>query len=267
MSEQTSTPHKRKKLIAGNWKMNTTSFRAIELAGQIADSVSQYLNNPLLDVALFPPALFAVKIASEVVSQTRIGVGLQNCYSEPYGAFTGEISVDMISSVGLRYCLAGHSERRTIFKESNELIAQKVHALLRSDVTPVLCIGETLSERNSGKMFEILTAQLDAVYSSLESATAEKIIIAYEPVWAIGTGVSASKEEAQSAHEFIRAHVGRFCDSTQVLILYGGSVTNENAYDLLSQNDIDGALVGGASLVAEKFIGIIHAAKKVLSPI
>jgi triosephosphate isomerase (TIM) len=259
--------HKRRKLIAGNWKMNTTSSRALELAGQIADSATQYLDNPLLDVALFPPAVFAERIAREVLSQVRIGVGLQNCYNEPYGAFTGEISVDMIASLKFGYCLAGHSERRTIFKESNELVAHKVHALLKSDVIPVLCIGETLDERNSGRMFEVLTAQLDAVYQSLNSHTAERIIIAYEPVWAIGTGVSASKEEAQSAHEFIRAHVGRFCDSEKVLILYGGSVTNENAFDLLSQHDIDGALVGGASLVAEKFLGIIQSADKVLSSI
>lgn len=250
----------RQYVIAGNWKMNTVLSRAEELAQQIKQGITQGLHSGV-SVIVFPPSVFIHPVAQHVQG-TRVKVGAQNCSNEPYGAFTGEISADMITSVGGEYTLIGHSERRVIYKESNDVVAAKVKHVLTTSLTTVLCIGETLQERQSGQTWTVLQQQLDAVYTQIDKTSAEKIIIAYEPVWAIGTGVAATKEEAQEAHNFIRKHVGNYIDSTNTMILYGGSVTADNADQLLSQPDINGALIGGASLKAESFLSIIATANK-----
>lgn len=248
--------------IAGNWKMNTTLPKAEQLAAQIVQGVEELQPLPQVRIGIFPPFISLAGVHT-VSTNTRVEVGAQNCSNELSGAFTGEISVDMLQSVGCTAVLIGHSERRTIYKESNEFIASKVQRVLASSVlTPVLCIGETLSQRQNNQTWDVLRNQIDDVYSTLEKKDAERIIIAYEPVWAIGTGIAATPEEAQEAHSFIRNHCSRFLGvaAQDAMLLYGGSVTAENAQSLLSQPDINGALIGGASLKAEAFLRIIATA-------
>jgi len=254
----------KKYLIAGNWKMNTVLKRAEELVEQIKAGLPADLHQNVL-VAVFPPSLF-LKSVKDKAQETRVQVGAQNCSNEPYGAFTGETSTDMLQSVGCEYVLVGHSERRLLYKESNQIVAAKIQQVLTSTLTPILCIGETLKERQDLKTWDVLKQQLDAVYSVISGEDAKRIIIAYEPVWAIGTGIAATKEEAQEAHQFIRNHIKTYNEQVgfDTSILYGGSVTAENSDQLLQQPDIDGALIGGASLKAESFLQIISTANSLL---
>jgi len=253
-------PLPRKKFIAGNWKMNMTSSEVspyLDVFRQETDKI----NN--IDIAIIPPFTALAK-ASEILGGTqKIRLGAQNFSPEAKGAYTGEISATMLRDLFVRYVLVGHSERRRLFGETDELAHRKVVTALKSELRPILCIGETLEERQAGQEKSILEAQLRGALHGLTPEQLEEIIIAYEPVWAIGTGLTATPDQAQEAHQFIREHLktssgGEIADKTR--ILYGGSVTADNARELLSQPDIDGALVGGASLDPRSFAEIAASA-------
>lgn len=248
----------RRLLIAGNWKMHKTVSESVALARAI---VEQGRIGPRTDVMIAPvfTALSAVRAALE---GTPVALGAQNVHWEEQGAFTGEVSAAMLRDVGCSHVIIGHSERRQLFHETDERVAQKTRAALRAGLTPVVCVGETLGERESGVTFAVIGRQLDAALSVLDEGQLATTVIAYEPVWAIGTGKTAKAEDAQLAHAFLRDRARhRFGDGADALrILYGGSVKAENAAELLAQPDIDGALVGGASLDAAGFGRIIRAA-------
>lgn len=237
--------------------MNTTPSSATTLVSGISHGIEN-LNLSRVRVAVFPPFININTVLEHAGG--HIAVGAQNCYYEPNGAFTGEVSCGMIDDAGCTYVLIGHSERRTIFKESNTVIELKLKAALQTSLTPILCIGETLSERQSGNTWSVLQEQLNTAFQTITPEQSARLVIAYEPVWAIGTGVAATKDEAQEAHHFIRKHLSVLGKETSIPILYGGSVTADNARDLLSQPDIDGALIGGASLKHESFVSIIRTA-------
>jgi len=242
----------RKPLIAGNWKMHMTVSEGRDFLEALESKLSGQTG---ADVALFPPftALYPLRTVARTVR-----LGAQNMYAEVKGAFTGEISAPMLKEI-TDLVLIGHSERRHVFKESDDLLNRKVKRALEFGLQPVLCVGETLDERESGATMERIGAQVTAGLNGIEKAAAQKIIVAYEPVWAIGTGRTATPEQAQEVHAAIRGMLaGRVADPQGILILYGGSVKPENSADLLSRPDIDGALVGGASLRVEPFSAIIH---------
>jgi triosephosphate isomerase len=215
-----------------------------------------------LDVAVCPPNVYLDAVAA-ALRGSPIALGAQNMYHEKGGAFTGEISAAMLTDIGCRYVILGHSERRHILGESNQDICRKVHAALAAGLKPIMCLGETLEEREAGKTFDIVNDQFFGSLAGLTAAQAGEVVIAYEPVWAIGTGVNATPEQAEEVHRHLREVLeGRFGGevASQVRIQYGGSVKPENAADLLTQENIDGALVGGASLTADKFLPIVAAA-------
>ncbi len=248
----------RKPIIAGNWKMHLTLGEAAALARQLKGSC----NLEGVDVAVCPP-FTALATVGQLLQGSRIGLGAQDLFWELQGAFTGEVSPTMLVDAGCRYVIIGHSERRTHFGETDAIVQRKLRAALGQPLTPIVCIGETLAEREAQKTFEVLTRQLEGGLGGCSAADAQKLVLAYEPVWAIGTGRNATPEQAQEAHAFIRAWLGRRwgAETAQALRLqYGGSVTAANAASLLSQADVDGALVGGASLKAEAFETIVRAA-------
>ena len=248
----------RKMIIAGNWKMNTEIDTAVRLAESIRDHVGDK-EDPV--VLLCPPAPF-LPIVHEAIKDSPLKMGGQNVYFEPYGAFTGEMSDTMLQNVGCEYVLIGHSERRSIFKEDDMLINMKVKHVLEGNLTPVLCIGELLKEREAGQTFNVVERQLKDGLKGVKLKTGFEVVIAYEPVWAIGTGVTASPDQAEEVHEFIRKYFIKLYNkelANNITIQYGGSVKPGNAKELLSKENIDGALVGGASLKAESFNGIIDA--------
>jgi triosephosphate isomerase len=250
----------RKKLVAGNFKMNTTSSEVapyLEVFGMETEAVTG------VDIVLIPPFTSLSK-ASDILGGTqKIRLGAQNLSPEAKGAYTGEISAQMLRDLYVRYVLVGHSERRRLFGETDELVRRKLVTALKSELRPVLCIGETLEERQAGQEKVILEAQLDAALKDLSADEIAEVVVAYEPVWAIGTGLTATPEQAQEAHAFIRAHLVKLSGQAiadKARILYGGSVTPANARELMSQADIDGALVGGASLDPRGFAEIVAAA-------
>lgn len=248
----------RKKFVAGNWKMNTRSIDGELLAAGIVKALG---SETRVTVAVCPPFLFLARIA-QVVKGTPVALGAQNCYPKDNGAFTGEVSPAMLVDVGCQYVIVGHSERRQIFKESDEFINAKVHAALKVGLKVILCIGETLDERKANKTEAVLDAQLTGSLAKVTPEQLASMVLAYEPVWAIGTGVNATPQQAQDAHAFVRKRVGQLCGESaaqRLVIQYGGSVKPDNAATLLSQADVDGALVGGASLKADDFLGIIKA--------
>lgn len=250
----------RRKLIAGNWKMNTTRAEGVALAAAVAQGSAAHAG---VDVAVCPPAIYldAVKHA---LAGSSVGLGAQNCYHEAKGAFTGEISVAMLRDVGCQYVILGHSERRAIFKESNELINKKVKAALAGELTPILCVGETLDERKAGRTAEVVKEQFLGSLAGISAEQMAGIVIAYEPVWAIGTGVTATPAQAEEVHADLRNLLKTTYNSQvadKVVIQYGGSVTPETAPELFRQPNIDGGLVGGASLKPESFVAIVAAAK------
>ena len=243
----------RRLLIAGNWKMHKTVGEAIELVRELKILVSDVTDR---DILVCPPftALYPV---SQELKGSNIDLGAQNMFYELEGAFTGEISPLMLKDAGCSYVILGHSERRHIFGETDELINKKVLSALENGLIPILCVGETLEDRESGKTKEVVERQ---VKEGLKGISSEEFVIAYEPVWAIGTGRTATPEQAQEVHEFIRSIIeGMFSKNVadRVRILYGGSVKPNNAADLLAMPDIDGALVGGASLKADSFSKIV----------
>lgn len=246
----------RKKIVAGNWKMNKTFSEAKELAHQLVNS--SY--DAQVDMILFPPALYVSDLV-DIASELAIGVGLQNVSEHDKGAFTGEISADMIASVGAEYCLVGHSERREYFGEQNQVLSQKIKQLLLNKITPIYCCGEILVEREKGNHFNLVKSQIKEGLFHLSSEEILSCIVAYEPVWAIGTGVTATSDQAQEMHSFIRGVISEKYGlevASKISILYGGSCNPENAKELFACNDVDGGLIGGASLVAEKFISIAN---------
>ncbi len=253
---------KRKKLIAGNWKM----YKGLEEARALAKAIAQGLppgTDP--DVVIFPtfPCLTAV-IDAVAGSAHPIAVGAQNMHPEAEGAFTGEVSGPIIRSTGATYVILGHSERRHIFGESDQFVGKKVRAALDLGLTPVLCVGEKLEEREAGRTFEVVGRQLKAGLEGLDAAKIARVVIAYEPVWAIGTGKTATPQQGEEVHAKIRADVAKAASpavADGMRILYGGSVKPANIAALLAQPDIDGALVGGASLEAASFLELCKAGR------
>jgi triosephosphate isomerase len=251
----------RRKFIAGNWKMNTTRAEGVALASAIAAKVG---SSSAVEVAVCPPSPY-LEAVGQAVRNSAVGLGAQNCYYEAKGAFTGEISPQMVRDLGCAYVILGHSERRQIFKESNKDVNRKVLAALGAGLTPILCVGETLEQRQSGQTAAVVREQIEGSLAGLSPEQMRKIVIAYEPVWAIGTGMVATPQQAEEVHADLRRLLeGRYNSevASTVRIQYGGSVNAENAASLLGQPNIDGALVGGASLKADGFLAIIAAASR-----
>ncbi len=246
----------RRVIIAGNWKMFKTINESIELVTLLKRSVVD-IND--LEIVVCPP-FTSLSDVRELIMDTNIKLGAQDCYWEKEGAFTGEISASMLKSAGCEYVIVGHSERRQLFGDTNETVNKKAKAALREGLRPIVCVGERLSDRQAGKTFDVVK---DHVTNSLSGLTGEdmlKVVIAYEPVWAIGTGVNATKEQAEEVHKYIRELLKKMYGaeiSGSVRIQYGGSVKPDNIRELISEEDVDGALVGGASLKADSFARII----------
>jgi triosephosphate isomerase len=251
----------RKKFIAGNWKLNTTRTEGVALAAAVAKGVG---NTNDVEVAVCPPSVYLAAVG-EAIAGSAVGLGAQNCYHEAKGAFTGEVSPAMLVDVGCRYVILGHSERRAIFKESSADVNRKVLAALAGGLTPIVCVGETLAERQAERTTAVVREQIEGSLANLAADQVVKLVIAYEPVWAIGTGVVATPEQAEAVHADLRKLLEtRYTTAvaSSVRIQYGGSVNADNAATLLSQPNIDGALVGGASLKADGFLAFIAAARK-----
>jgi triosephosphate isomerase len=249
----------RKKFIAGNWKLNTTRTEGVALAAAVAKGVG---NTNDVEVAVCPPSVYLATVG-EAIAGSAVGLGAQNCYHEAKGAFTGEVSPAMLVDVGCRYVILGHSERRAIFKESSADVNRKVLAALAGGLTPIVCVGETLAERQAERTTAVVREQIEGSLANLAADQVVKLVIAYEPVWAIGTGVVATPEQAEAVHADLRKLLEtRYTTAvaSSVRIQYGGSVNADNAATLLSQPNIDGALVGGASLKADQFAAICAAA-------
>ncbi len=252
----------RKKLIAGNWKMNKTSADAVTLVQGIVTAVGKEHE---VEVVVCPP-FTALESVARVIEGSGIKLGAQNMYFEPAGAYTGEISAGMLRALFTSYVILGHSERRTCFQETDAVINKKVLAALKSQLKPILCVGETLQERESGATLQVVKTQVQKCLEGVTQEQAAAIVLAYEPVWAIGTGKVATTEQAQEVHAFIR---GLLTDlfgkpvARRIRILYGGSMKPANAPELLAERDIDGGLIGGASLEARSFLELINAAAAV----
>jgi triosephosphate isomerase len=240
----------RRLLVVGNWKMNGSKAQISELLGTV---IAQSENLGEVDLVFCAPSIYIPQL-NEHLKSTAIAWGGQDVSVHVSGAYTGEIAAPMLAEFECRYVIVGHSERRQYHHESNHLVGQKALTAMQSGITPIICLGETLEQREQGNTLTVIKEQLDAVKSVIGLQGLEKSVIAYEPVWAIGTGLTATPEQAQEVHAFIREELGEKADKIQ--LLYGGSVKAANAAELFSQTDIDGALVGGASLVAEEFIGI-----------
>jgi triosephosphate isomerase (TIM) len=249
------------KLIAGNWKLNPANDEsALELLRQLRTRLAPFTKT---QIAVMPPFTM-LHLAVEALKGTRIAVGAQNLYWEDTGAFTGEISAPMLKSTGCKYVIIGHSERRQFFGERNDFVHRKTVTALKHGLIPIVCVGETLEQREAGQEQAVVRAQVTEAMQGISDADIRPVVIAYEPVWAIGTGRTASPAQAQDMHRFIRQIFEDMLHAeiaASLLLLYGGSVKPENAKELLSQPDIDGALVGGASLKAESFAEIVASAE------
>jgi triosephosphate isomerase (TIM) len=254
----------RRPLIAGNWKLNNGGQDGIDLASAIAAEARSISD---VDIVVAPPTALITRVAAaiEKAAPGKVGVAGQNLHWEASGAFTGEVSADMLLFAGAQWVIIGHSERRQYFGETDEWVQKKTQAALNAGLTPIVCIGETLQEREAGQTLSVVNRQLDA-FSAIIAKKPGGSAIAYEPVWAIGTGKVATNEQAQEVHAAIRARLSAVSPelSRETAILYGGSVKADNALGLLRQADIDGALVGGASLKADSFLGIVNAARQAL---
>jgi len=250
----------RRPIVAGNWKMNKTVGEALTLVRELRGMVSMVRDK--VEVVVAPP-FTALSAVAKAIEDSNIHLAAQNCFWENSGAYTGEVSAPMIAEVGCQYVILGHSERRQYFGETDETVNRRVKAALGSQLLPIICIGETLAQREGGRTLEVVTRQLSAALAGFAGADVACFVIAYEPVWAIGTGRNATTGQAQEVHAHIREQLtgayGREI-SEQVRIQYGGSVKPENAAELMGQPDIDGALVGGASLKAGDFAAIVKAA-------
>ena len=253
----TRTPY-----VGGNWKMNTLLESARALGAGVVEGCASIDD---VDIAIFPPIIYALPMARVLGrAESRVALGAQNCSPEKSGAFTGEISVDQLRDSGVTTCLAGHSERRHVMGEDDQLICRKVHAVLDGGLTCLLCVGETLDQRERGQTDAINEAQLRAGLAGVDPNALDRLVIAYEPVWAIGTGKTASPQDAQSAHARCRSILADLFGSENanaLRIVYGGSVKPSNARELFAQRDIDGGLIGGASLNADDFTSITRLAR------
>jgi triosephosphate isomerase len=254
----------RKKIAAGNWKMNNTLEEGKQLIADILNGLEA--NPPKQDanelLVIFGTPFITLKDAADMLNgNNQIQIAAQNCYSEEKGAYTGETSVEMIKSTGATCVIIGHSERREYFKESYEMLSKKVDLTLKHGLTPIFCCGEKLEVREDGEHFNLVKEQIESSLFHLDASEFGKIVIAYEPVWAIGTGVTASPQQAQEMHKFIRETIAAKYGEVvaeDTSILYGGSVNAKTATELFNQNDVDGGLVGGASLKADDFVTIIN---------
>lgn len=247
-------------LIAGNWKMNTDLAEAVRLASDVARAID---GGGAVTVAICPPFV-SLEAAAEITRDTPVRLGAQNMHEAESGAFTGEVSASMLASVGCDYVILGHSERRQLFGETDEGVNRKLKAALQHGLVPILCVGETLQQREAGNEERVVGEQLRAALDGVRIDEASDLVVAYEPVWAIGTGKTASPEQAQAMHRFVRERLADALGETgrAVELLYGGSVKPDNAAELFAQPDIDGGLIGGASLDAASFAAIVNAARQ-----
>ncbi len=249
----------RRTIVAGNWKMNLDRAKARDLATAVAARAAEAGTTELV---LCPPAVYVETVAAALGGSSPVALGAQNMHDQSSGAFTGEVAPPMLLDLGCRYVILGHSERRTLFGETDAVVNAKTRAALAAGLTPIACVGETLEEREGGRTAAVVTTQVQGSLAGLTPADLEKIVVAYEPVWAIGTGRVATPQQAQEVHALIRGLLGGLASpavAAKVRIQYGGSVKPDNAADLAVQPDIDGALVGGASLKADDFLGIAKA--------
>jgi triosephosphate isomerase (TIM) len=240
--------------VAGNWKMNTTRSSAVELARAVAAGAGSGVA-----VGVAPPFVYIDAVA-QAVGSSGVLIGAQDAYFEKSGAFTGEISVDMLKDVGAKFVLAGHSERRHVLGESPELVSKKAHAIYAAGLILIHCVGEKLEQRDAGKTFDVVRKQLEELSAAMQDP--DRLVIAYEPVWAIGTGRTATDAQAQEVHAFVREMLGKMWNkdfAARVRIQYGGSMNDKNAAGLMAQPDVDGGLVGGAALKADSFLTIVRA--------
>jgi triosephosphate isomerase (TIM) len=247
----------RTKILAANWKMNLLFHEAEDLIDGVYAELDELIDNEN-QIIICPPFPY-LEMAVEYTDQSNILIGAQNCHWEDKGAFTGEVSPGMLKSLDVDCCIVGHSERRKHFGETNEMLLLKVKALMKNDITPIFCCGELLDERNAGNHFDVVEKQLNETIFTLDSFEFLKLIIAYEPVWAIGTGVNATPEQAQEMHAFIRSLIQKQYGkpiADGLSILYGGSCNASNAKELFAMPDVDGGLIGGASLKLNEFCTI-----------
>ncbi len=246
----------RKKIVAGNWKMNTLLDDGLKLAGAVEKLAEEQGSDALLIIA--PPFTLLTRV-KELIGNVKLSA--QDCASEPSGAYTGEVSPAMLVSAGVEYVILGHSERRAYYHEDNELLNKKVKLALSEGLNPIFCCGEVLEERQSGKYFDVVKEQLEIGLKGLSTEEIGKVVIAYEPVWAIGTGEVATPRQAQEIHKFIRGLLAELFDARvaeETSILYGGSCKPSNARELFANPDVDGGLIGGAALKAEDFLAIAN---------
>jgi triosephosphate isomerase (TIM) len=251
----------RKKIIAGNWKMNKTFSEAEDFLTELTDNLEP-LDLSAVEVIVCPPSLY-LELASDFAQESELAVGAQNCSDKEFGAYTGEISAPMLDSMELEYCIVGHSERRQYYSETDESVNAKIVSLLGNGITPIVCIGESLQQRENDETEKIILSQLKGAFNNIDFN--KEILIAYEPIWAIGTGKTASPQQAQDIHKLIRNWLkdNYGIDVAEAIhILYGGSMKPDNVKELLKQADIDGGLIGGASLDSTKFSSMIEAAVK-----
>jgi triosephosphate isomerase (TIM) len=249
----------RKKIVAGNWKMNLDYTSAMGLFSEVLNMINDEVHGAQ-EVVVCPPYLYIHSLVQLSKNNAKVGVGAQNCHEAASGAYTGEISAGMIQSVGARYVILGHSERRQYYGETNQTLAPKVDAALKVGLRPIFCIGETLEERNQNIHLDLIKAQLAEGVFHLSADDFSQIVIAYEPVWAIGTGVTATSDQAQEIHAFIRKEIATKYGAAvadDITVLYGGSCNAKNAPELFAQADIDGGLIGGASLKSRDFTDIV----------
>jgi triosephosphate isomerase len=245
----------RKQIVAGNWKMNTTPEQGVQLVKEILKGMGNSCGS--VNYIVCPPYTHLSEV-SKIAAGTSVRVGAQNCAEEAKGAYTGEVSAEMIASMGINYVILGHSERRQYYGETSATLNTRMRQTYTNGLVPIYCVGETLEERESGRLWDVVKAQIEEVVFELTEEEFSKMVIAYEPVWAIGTGKVATADQAQEMHAFIRKTLaekfGTLADKTS--ILYGGSVKPDNAAEIFAKADVDGGLIGGAALKAEDFLGI-----------
>lgn len=249
----------RKNIVAGNWKMNTTLQEGVKLATEVNDALKS--RTPNCDVIICVPFTHLASVKA-VIDDSKLGLGAENCADKAKGAFTGEVSGAMVASTGAKYVILGHSERRQYYHETSEILKEKVALAFENDLTPIFCIGEVLEERENGTYFDVVKKQVEDALFHLSADDFKKIILAYEPVWAIGTGKTATADQAEEIHAFIRKTIAdKYGNDVaeEISILYGGSCKPSNAKEIFSKTNVDGGLIGGAALKAEDFMGIVDA--------
>ncbi len=249
----------RKNIVAGNWKMNTTLAEGVELAKQVNEALKG--RTPNCDVVIGVPFTHLASV-NAVIDSNKLGLGAENCADKVKGAFTGEVSAAMVASTGAKYVILGHSERRAYYHETSEILKEKVNLALANGLTPIFCIGEVLEQRENGTYFDVVKAQVEEALFELSAEDFGKLILAYEPVWAIGTGKTATADQAEEIHAFIRKTIAaKYGEevANNTSILYGGSCKPSNAKEIFAKENVDGGLIGGAALDAESFMGIVDA--------